>query len=364
MPINLPHPPKILQIAARIEDDIRGRNLQPGDAYLATSEVARMLGVSTSMANRAMQLLSQRHLLLRRQRSGAVIAQGIVQSERPPLRCIHFLVHRNYLQTEGLLADGVIIGMQTELSGTDVLLNYLAADGSEENIHRLIAAALRSPEPEGFVLVRSSLAVQRLIRTCGLPAVVFGSLYPSVHGLPWLDCDHRQNGRLLTEYLLQRNCSRVLCLSRSVLFPGDYPFLDGVSETLAKAGKSADSLLVRNLPDDHEEIVATTTEILSQGNRGLGIIARTERLAEGAVAAVEATGNVGEIPIAVSQVYRAGTEKPVPFPHIRNVMEPRQIGVRLGRMLVQLAKNQPVQPDHEIIPVELHQAEITHGLQP
>jgi DNA-binding LacI/PurR family transcriptional regulator/DNA-binding transcriptional regulator YhcF (GntR family) len=351
-----PHTPKILQLAARIEEDIRTRMLRPGDAYLGTQEVARMLGVSTVAANRAMQLLVQRRLLLRRQRSGAVIAEAALDSQRSRLRCVHFLVHRDYLKTEGLLADGVMIGMQAELPGVDVQMNFLPPVDSEESVTRRIAATLRASEPEGFVLVRASLAVQRLLQASGLPTVVHGSLYPSVHGLAWLDRDHRQSARLLTQHLLERDCQRVLYLSRDQLFPGDYPFLDGICETLAEAGRPLSALRIRHLPSDHAAIQAAVSELLGPQERGLGIIARTECLAEGAAAAIRAAGREtgSDVAVVISQVYRSGSEKPVAFPHTRNTWEPQKIGLRLGRMLVRLAGNQPLEPDHEVIPVELY----------
>ena len=352
---NAPHAPKICMLAARIEDDIRGGGFQPGDAYRGTNEVARMLGVSTVAANRAMQLLVKRQLVTRRQRKGAIIAAGLVQACSPPLSRVQFLVHRNYLRTEGLLADGVMIGMQADLPGVDVQLNFLPPNAGHERSNRTISSVLRSPEPEGFVLVRSSLTMQRMIQASGLPAVVHGSLHPSVHGLPWIDCDHRRSAQLLTQYLVDRDCQRIVYLSRDVIFPGDHPFQDGISETMATAGRALAPLITRCLPADVVAIKAAVSELLAPGGGPVGIIARSERLAEGAAAAAEAKGlRIGsDAMVVVSHVFRAGNENPVAFPYIRNMLEPQQIGAHLARMLVRLVKNQPVEPDHEIIPGEL-----------
>ena len=352
-----PHRPKILQLATRIEDDIRSRNLQPGDGYLGTSEVARMLGVDTVKANRAMQLLTKRHLLSRRQGSGATIAEGIMDPRRPSLQRVHFVVHRNYLKTEGVLADGVMIGMEAELPGIDVQMNFLAPDANEDVASRLIATVLRSPYPEGVILVRASLAVQRLLQASGLPTVVLGSIYPSIRGLPWLDRDQQQGGQLLTQYLLDCNCQRILCLFRDRLFPGDYKFQDGIYETIAKAGRSVD-FMVRNLPADQTTIQSAVSELVKDDNRGFGIIARTERLAEGAAAAVRTVGlEVGsDLPIVVSEVYRSKNQ--LAFPHLRNTMEPQQIGAQMGRMLIQQANGQLVKPDHIVLPVQLQVSDI------
>jgi GntR family transcriptional regulator, arabinose operon transcriptional repressor len=357
--LNMPtQTPRIVQLAARIERDICDRHLQPGDAYLNTSEAARMLGVSSVMANRAMQLLAKRRILSRRQGAGAVVAEGILQTKRPPLRCVHFLVHQNYLKTEGLLGDGVLIAMQSELPGVDVRLNFLPNDNGAEDIARLIGEVIRSPEPEGFVLVRASLYVQRQVHASGLPAVIFGTPYPSVHGMAWIDSDQHQAGQLLAQHVLDRGSRRVLYLSRDRMLPGDQLFEDGLCETLSEANVPLSGLTTLYLPTDHETIRTVVGNRLKMDGAPVGIIARSEPLAEGAAAAAAdlklAVGR--DLFIVLSNAYRAGNEKPVAFPHIRNAYSPQQVGAHLGRILALQASNRSVQPNHEIIPVELREA--------
>ena len=66
--------PHIVALARRLEEDIRQRGLKPGDAYLDLKKSARMLGVSSSTANRALQLLTQRGALTRVQRLGTFVS--------------------------------------------------------------------------------------------------------------------------------------------------------------------------------------------------------------------------------------------------------------------------------------------------
>ena len=63
----------------------------------------------------AMQVLVKRRVIERRQRKGTFVAvpSGIASSS--PVRRVHLIVHENYLRTEGLLADGIIVGMHDEL---------------------------------------------------------------------------------------------------------------------------------------------------------------------------------------------------------------------------------------------------------
>lgn len=356
-----------MQVAARIEEDIRRRQLRPGDAYLNTEEVARMLGIGKSTANRAMQLLAKRNLVHRRQRLGVVVGDGIAQPSQPSLRCVHLLVHQNYLKTEGLMADGTLIGLQSALPGVDVQVNFLPAGDDTDSVNRVVSAALRSPHPEGFVLIRTPLAVQRLIQSIGLPAVVHGSLYPSVHDLAWVDFDHQQAARLLVEHLLKRGHRRVIYLGRDRVFPGDYAFQDGMIETLGEAGLTVSALTIRHLPADEELIKAEVRELLARKHEVSasvpdrvsrpGIIAQTEPLAEGVVAAIQSLGmTVGrDAALTAAMVYRLGNERPPCYPHIRSAVDPCEIGEHLGRLLANQAIGQPSAFDHELIPVVLRQ---------
>ena len=113
------HTPRIMQHAAQIEADIRSRGLQPGDGYYSTSEIARMLGVSSGVANRAMQLLVQRRLLSQRQRRGAVIAEGIMEFSEPRTKTCAFPGARELPEDGGVARrrrDGWVY------SGTDITI--------------------------------------------------------------------------------------------------------------------------------------------------------------------------------------------------------------------------------------------------
>src|SRR5262245_1982988 len=100
---------KIVDVADQIVADIRRRKLRPGDSYLTTAETAHWLRVSGSTVNRALQLLAQRGVIQRRQRQGTLIAD--LESDSP-LRRVHLVVREDHLRTEGLWADGVLLGLQ------------------------------------------------------------------------------------------------------------------------------------------------------------------------------------------------------------------------------------------------------------
>jgi len=72
---------------------IQTRKLKPGDPYFTTSETARSFQVSGTTANRALQLLSQRRVLVRRQRAGTFIAEPESNGSTQTLQRVHLVVH-------------------------------------------------------------------------------------------------------------------------------------------------------------------------------------------------------------------------------------------------------------------------------
>ncbi len=315
-----------------------------------------MLGVSTTAANRAMQVLVKRRMIERRQRKGTFVAVPSSITPSSSLRRIHLVVHENYLRTEGLLSDGIIVGMHDELPAAQMQFNFVPADNEAPQITELISEAMRSGKTEGFVLVRSSLQAQRLIAASGLPTVVHGSLHWSVAQMPWIDRDHRAGGAIMTKHLIEQGFRKIAVLMRDRMFRGDHDLVDSIRETCAAAQLDLSSLTLRCLPADTNAVAATVAELLStMPGEKLGFVCRSEPLAHGVEAAARALNlTIGkDVGIIVSDVYRKGSDSPPRWPYLRSTLNPEQIGQHIGRMLAQQAMGNPVEPDHEIIPVYL-----------
>src|SRR5271156_4618815 len=99
--------PRIVEVAATILDDMRRRKLRPGDAYLDTAATARLLQVSGSTVNRALQLLAQRGVIQRRQRQGTIVLDLGDRRADAVLRKVQLVVRQEHLRTEGLWSEGV-----------------------------------------------------------------------------------------------------------------------------------------------------------------------------------------------------------------------------------------------------------------
>ncbi len=349
---------RIVQLANRLEQEIRHGGLKPGDAYPTTAQVARRLGVSTEAANGALRVLVKRGILERRRRSGTIVARLPGDLSGAVLRRVHLLVKQDYLRLEGVLADGLVLGLQEKLPGAEIVFNFIPTIDGAEYANKLIAASLRSDERDGFVLVRASLAIQRLMQASGLPVVVYGSLQPSVQGMAWIDRDAFQIAELSFQHLVDQGCRQIVALFRPEMAPGDTLVLDGLLRLLDEHGFRSRDLAVRNLPADLEAVHHAASELLRGRQGPMGFLCRNPLLAEG-VAAAAASLQLEEgrdLHIVVSDVYRKSTDPAPKYPHIRSVYSSEEIGLRLARMLVQQARSETLDPSHEVIPVSLHPA--------
>jgi DNA-binding LacI/PurR family transcriptional regulator len=346
--------PRIMELAQRLEADIAKRRLQPGDSYLTLIEAAKMLEVSTATANRALQLLAQRKILIRTQRKGSVI--GSLQRQTSPggLRRVFMFVQRGYLRQEGVVADGVLVGIQSELRGADVQFNFLPETDPAEYVNGLIGEILRGREPAGIVMTKAPFAVQRIVEESGLPGVVHGSLYPSIRRLSSVEQDNRQIARFMADYVISKGCTHVCALTREVIFPGDNIVLAELARLLGEAGLKANAFETAHLPDDLPAMEAEISSMITRHPTGLGLLCRSELKAQAALQAITRLKlKPRQRPtIVVSGLHRrlSGFSD---LPYIYPRYEPEPIGAAIGRLLARHAVDATLPPEHILIPVEL-----------
>jgi DNA-binding LacI/PurR family transcriptional regulator/DNA-binding transcriptional regulator YhcF (GntR family) len=349
--------PKIVQLATALQRDIYEKRLTPGDPYLNTADAARLLGVSTVAANRALQLLVKRDILCRRQRRGTFIADPRQNSDPALIEQVHLLVHKDFLKSEGLLADGVILGIQEKLPRADIQFNFLPADGEGPYTNRIISEVLNSPRLQAFVLVRAPLQVQRIVQSSGLPSVIHGTPFPSITSVPWIERDHYQAGRIAAARLIRHGLRRLTVLTREKPMPGDYRMLDGVRDEMSSLNLPISDIAWRSLPSDTEAVRYAVTDLLKDGKRGQGFICRSRPLADGAMEAIAADGlSLGvDAGIVLLDVYQVGARSALPFPFLMSAMSPEMIGQQIGNFLILQSQGIKPNPSFEIIPVELRE---------
>src|SRR5205814_5006947 len=123
--------------------------------------------------------------------------------------------------------EGVLLGLQGALPGVELQFNFRPATDEAEYVRQLIHEILSARQRAGLVLIRSTVITQRLVAASGLPAVVSGTLQPSITSLPSIDRDQRQIGVLLAEHLLRARCRQFIIFMRDRQAAGDHAMLDG-----------------------------------------------------------------------------------------------------------------------------------------
>jgi len=346
--------PRIIDVAERILADIRRRKLRPGDAYLGTAETAQQLRVSGSTVNRAFQLLAQRGVVERRQRRGTIIAN--IHPKRPDttLDRVHLVVREDHLKAEGLWADGVLWGLQGALPGVSLQFNFRPAVDETEHVEQLINDVLSTRQTAGLVLIRSTVITQRLVAASGLPAVVSGTLQPSIDNLPSIDRDQRQIGELMAQHLLRARCKKFIIFLRERLTAGDHAALDAALAAWAAAGVSLSAIQVRCLPSDEVAIAAEAAEMLRAMGGRVGCFCRSATLARGVQRAVrELRLPVEKRPTLVVADAAGRTASETGYSYIEPVIAAEEYGAQIGRMLAASARGEKPDPYRVTVPVRL-----------
>jgi GntR family transcriptional regulator, arabinose operon transcriptional repressor len=342
--------PKLVELAEQLASDIESRKLKPGDRYLNTADASKLLGVSNGLANRALQLLERRQVITRQQRRGAFVLNLPKDASMQPLRLVHFLVHQNYLASEGVGNDMVLLGMQEELPGVHVQISFLPEKDAAAFVADLINKSLTAKARDGFILVRAPYEVHQLVSNSGVPALVYGGIYPGITRLTRIDRDMERIGYGATDYLLSQKHQRLAVLTRQLTGPGDQVTLDAIRHRLKEAEMDADAITERFLPPATNICEAEVTRLLQLPNPPTGFICRTLRMADAVVAAAKKEKMLDEVDLVLCDYYLTAHQQPQ---HV--FMRPRYTsevqGRHIARMLAAMARGDVVLD--EIIPVEL-----------
>jgi len=206
----------------------------------------------------------------------------------------------------------------------------------------------------GAIPISCPREVYRVLSEAGVPTVVLGSLYADQRHLASVDVDHREAGRLLTEYLLRAGHRRIALLATGSGRPGDDAFYDGVSDALTRATVPHNTLIVRAFPQDFDAFRCQVSELLGGADRPSGVICRSDRLV-GVVAGAIADAGLAS-PKDVEVVFQTQSCRPPErsvYTHVRPRESFKWIAGALGDMLNRVGRTRPLAEQHVIVPVEL-----------
>lgn len=344
---------KIHQLAKRLECDIRRRALSTGDQYLTAAQAGDMMAVSTTTAQRAMRILAEKDILVRRRNAGTFVGPGLEEVNGSLVRTVHVLLPEDrdstLVRTEPLLE-----GIRAAIHGAGVHFNFMPPGEEIRYVRELLDTADAHRRTLGVVAIRGTREVYRYLAESGVPTVVFGTLWPGEPALPSINTDEHETGRLLTQYLIDRGHRRMSLLTGAKGWPGDNDFFDGVSEALTAAGLPHNAMIVRLVPHEPAVFSAAARHLLELPNRPTGIIVRGRQFADLVANTAEKKGLFSPRDLEIAfQDYATKDVEESPYPHVQSQYNFSDIALRIGRMLKTVSQGHPLEEQRVVIPVKL-----------
>ena len=343
----------VAHIAKRIEKDIRDRGLREGSRYLSTTDAGRMLGVSATTAHRAMQLLADRKLIVRRIRSGTFVGPAAGSEDTRGISTVQALTTPEKRSYVSAYASEFMNGLGRALPDANVQFTFIPSHNSADFVEGLLDRAAAGGEVVGFVASSCPREVLEVLAQSGVPAVVSGTLPIGGPDLPSVALDDFESGRLLAEYLLERGHRRIALLSTTLDRPGDKLFFDGISNPLSRAGLPHNSLMFEIVSAKESSVGAVVRHVLQIPDRPTAFIAREHNLAKMAVASLTEigldAGNDLEV-VFVDSATEAVEQSPLP--HVQTKLSREERVQLMGEMLKKLHAGQTIENRRIVVPVE------------
>lgn len=350
------------RLAERLVRDMHVKNLSPGDPYLTATEAACMLGVSRSVADRAMLLLARRNLLVRRRGQGAQVGAAIrvdpamEATHVKPLQSLLLLQSSDQSKVSLLPSDVVFPLVRQHFHDATVQLVSFAEHDILASVTKLVARHLQTGERVGVVAMSCIRPVYAYLAECGAPAVVLGSLYPDQQQLlPSINIDQYQVGQLLVECLISRGHRRIAALLSAPGRAGTEYCLNGMLAGIYAANPLPVALSAHTNLGSDDAFAAQVKGLLSAPDRPSGLIFGSEVMAKRA--STMATDLGFSIPGQLDMCYlsesRAGIEG-LPCPYVEPQMPVVQILTQAMEMLWQLSQGIALKERNVTVPVSLH----------
>jgi LacI family transcriptional regulator len=268
------------------------------------------------------------------------------------LRNVHVFVspHRTRF---GFPYAELIEGIQESTGCPNMCFNLLPPTEQVGYVRALIERDRADGTPSGCILVGCLREIQETVLASGVPAVVFGGLYPSTSRLPSLGSDQFKVGYLLAEYLLKRGRLRLALITRETWLASDNLHHDGICRAIHEAEADCWGITIRSVPTTAIDLVSTTIAgLLEQEDRPTGLICRGPMFA---AAALRVAAEVGlRVPEDLDIIFdHWGRQSHVDLPYVCPVLAYDAMARMVGKMLTELTAGEQSEQEHVTIGVQL-----------
>ena len=356
------------KVAARLESDIRQRNLRPGDRYLTALEASKLFSVSSMTMHRAMQSLAERELLVRQRSRGTYVGPKFRSPNhvQHDLDIIHVVMAMEYhVISQAFSSDALVDELTRFVPDAMIEIHHTHERGELQYVEQILKR-IGDSRREGFILIRCSRAVQSCVSEAGIPAVVLGQVYPEVQ-ISCVAKDQESTGRLMAQYALEQEAREIALLTHARWRLGDSKMVDAITETLGAAGIRLESVKIRSVIGEREVIEQVVRESL-EANSPDAFLCRSDYYAQivhnvingdqvtadrhgGKGASQNHNTRVGR-PCIVSGGHSSSSQQP--FAKVISTMNLREELEHLTDLLSEASADSPHKPRTVVVPVEFY----------
>ena len=344
---------RIHHLAHRLEQDIQRRGFQVGDEYITAEAAGEMLGVSRMTANRAMNLLARRRVLIRYRRRGSFVGPAATSQPASAMRTVHFITFADDASALQLPVGVMLSGLQTVIPHVSLQSHCVPLQGALACVRHQVEAARSDPSFGGFVLGMATREIQQYLARCGLPTVVHGSVYRGIP-LPSVESDQESVGRIMVRQALAAGHRRLVLVNRELWRHGDEVAFDGMMDEVHAAGLERAPLPCANTPVSPDAVAAAVQGWLDELEPPVALLCREAYCAEVVLRA--AAQRRLRVPKDLFLVYDdtgtfAVSDQLSGCASVRCRMGLKEEYAVIGRMLAQLAAGKPADPENVLLPV-------------
>jgi DNA-binding LacI/PurR family transcriptional regulator len=341
---------RIPQLAGMIEEDVRRRGLAVGDNYLTAEEVGRQFQIHPRSASRAMHLLAERGVLVRRRGAGTFIGPNARPGAAVAVRCVHLLVTQQRVRV-GLPVGDLIEGLLETCGSGNVQFDMLPEQSPLDHVREVLAGGRAAGTLSGLVLVGCGREIQEAVVHSGVPTVVFGGVYPSTYALVSVDLDQFELGYQLARHLLRRGRQRLALITRENWLPGDNAYHDGILKAREESAEPRGGVMIRALaPTDPEMTAREIGRALTRPDCPDGLICRGPFFAGAAMQAAASAGLklLRDLEIVFDHW---AYHREIRLPHAYPLLSYKEQAEVVGKLLKDLIEGRRPDPEHRLLPV-------------
>src|SRR6478672_7846029 len=145
----------VSRLAEHVAHDIRARGLKPGDRYLTTTEIGEQFDVSAATAHRALKILAQRDIVIRRQNRGTFVGPRLEENlpTRIPTVCVLRLEETRFDPSVRMKVDVLVKELESQMPDVDVHLGYVPPSDGDAYVRALLKSLRQMGDLAGVLAI-------------------------------------------------------------------------------------------------------------------------------------------------------------------------------------------------------------------